>query len=60
MRIRNNSLVHILLKILFGFNFILLLGEPKFSIFGILFYIINLLSFWMNATILMNFIKYSK
>lgn len=58
MKIKNNSLVHNLLKILFIINFILILGVPHFNLISILIYLFNLILFWFNCTLLNYYIKY--
>lgn len=58
MKIKNNSIIHNLLKILFIFNFIILLGTPKFNLISFLIYFINLIIFWFNCTLLTYYIKY--
>lgn len=58
MKIKNNSLVHNLLKILFTLNFILIFSAPNLSFLSISFYLLNILSFWLNATLLNYYIKY--
>ena len=58
MKIKNNSLVHNLLKILFALNFILIFSVPSLSFLSITLYLLNILSFWVNATLLNYYIKY--
>lgn len=58
MKIKNNSLIHNLLKILFTLNFILILSTPNLNFLSISFYLLNILSFWLNATLLTYYIKY--
>ena len=58
MKIKNNSLIHNLIKILFALNFILIFIVPNLSFLNITLYLLNILSFWVNATLLNYYIKY--
>ena len=58
MKIKNNSLIHNLIKILFALNFILIFSVPNLSFLNITLYLLNILSFWVNATLLNYYIKY--
>lgn len=57
MKIRKNSILGILLKILLGFSFILIFGEIKLNFVSILLYLLNLLNFWFLLTINEYYIK---
>lgn len=57
MKIKKKSLIYYLLNFIFLFNFIFIFAIPKFEIKYILIYIINILLFWFNGTLLNYYIK---
>lgn len=51
MKIRKNSLIDVVVKMIMIVNFVLMFGEMKLNIMGIGLYIMNLIMFWFMATI---------
>ena len=51
MKIRKNSLVDIIVKVIMVMSFVLMFGEMKLNVFGIVLYVLNLIVLWFTATI---------
>ena len=56
MKIRKNSLVDVIVKVIMVVNLVLMFGEPKLNLIGIGLYVMNLMMFWFMATIEMYYV----
>ena len=51
MKIRKNSLIDIIVKVVMSVSFIMLFAEPKLSVVGVCIYMLNLVILWFTATV---------
>lgn len=51
MKIRKNSLVDVVVKVLMVLSFMMIFAQPQFSVLGIGLYLSNLTFLWVLATI---------
>lgn len=51
MKIKKNSLIDVVVKVIMVVSFALMFGEPKFNLIGIGFYVMNIMIFWFMLTI---------
>ena len=51
MKIRKNSLIDIIVKVVMAVSFIMLFAESKLSVVGVGLYMLNLVILWFTATV---------